>query len=51
MYPNATLSMNKFVMRVTSNFTGNGTIMKYECSLDSNIVIDNCICPVNVNLI
>ena len=51
MYRNATLSKNKFVMRVTSNFTGNGTIMNGECSLDSNIVIDNCICPVNVNLI
>ena len=50
MYRNATLSKNKFVMRVPSNFTTNVTIKNGEWSLDSNIVIDNCTYPVNVKL-
>ena len=50
MYRNATLSKNKFVMRVSSNFKANETIKNEEWSLDGNIVTDNCIYPMYVKL-
>ena len=50
MYRNATLSKNKFVMRVSSNFKANETIKNEEWSLDGNIVIDNWIYPMYVKL-
>ena len=50
MYRNATLSKNKFVMRVPSNFKANETIKNEEWSLDGNIVIDNWIYPMYVKL-
>ena len=50
MYLNATLSKNKFVMRLPSNFTAKGTIRNKEWSLDGNTIIDNCIYQVYVKL-
>ena len=50
MYRNATLSKNKSVMRVPSNFNANETTKNEEWSLDGNIVIDNWIYPMYVKL-